>query len=483
MKKSLFVILFFLCFLQLLANDPALKIEVLKDCEEKTTEEVLVSNDFTLLQKQSFHSSPSNCDYWFKLTSNKVWNKNNYLVLGNNLNNCEEIFCLNDEKKILIKKTIGTDQFFESNTYLPSFQLNNDYKFIYIKVQSFSFLKESFSIKTSKEIHKQSASYLILYVSVIAVLLVLATYLFLLFCRSRRRIILYYVFYIVAVILASFFISNLGRYLIWDKLPFSNTYFEGAMVMFLVSFYNLFASKATFLKSWSVVFYNINLVLILSYPILFLISILIHNLYFVALISGIFPGIALLLLCVMVIQNVVNKNLNSRYFLFGFLFFFSGVVLRLLINEGLIKHTFKVEVVIFIGIVLEVFVFSYVVIHHLDKEFLKGKENEKKLINSLSVIDELKEKIQSLSDSNENHMQLISIDKSINSFLLTPLSKREIEVLNSIIKGGKYKEISEELHISINTLKTHVSRIYSKLEINNRVEAINKVTKLANRKK
>jgi len=55
-----------------------------------------------------------------------------------------------------------------------------------------------------------------------------------------------------------------------------------------------------------------------------------------------------------------------------------------------------------------------------------------------------------------------------------PLTKRELEVYKLIIKGFTNKEVSDQLNISISTVKTHLINIYSKLEIRNRVEAVEK---------
>jgi NarL family two-component system response regulator LiaR len=56
---------------------------------------------------------------------------------------------------------------------------------------------------------------------------------------------------------------------------------------------------------------------------------------------------------------------------------------------------------------------------------------------------------------------------------LEQLTKREMEILTQLAEGKLYKEIADQLHISIDTVKGTCSRIYKKLEVNNKVEAIN----------
>lgn len=56
----------------------------------------------------------------------------------------------------------------------------------------------------------------------------------------------------------------------------------------------------------------------------------------------------------------------------------------------------------------------------------------------------------------------------------SPLSNREKEVLALLSKGFLYKEISDQLSISIGTVRQHIHNIYEKLHVQNRMEAINK---------
>lgn len=52
------------------------------------------------------------------------------------------------------------------------------------------------------------------------------------------------------------------------------------------------------------------------------------------------------------------------------------------------------------------------------------------------------------------------------------LSKREQEILCHLAKGLLYKEIAEKLSISVETVRTHLHKIYEKLHVHTRTEAV-----------
>jgi len=54
------------------------------------------------------------------------------------------------------------------------------------------------------------------------------------------------------------------------------------------------------------------------------------------------------------------------------------------------------------------------------------------------------------------------------------LSQRENEILQLLAKGLLYKEIAEQLSISTSTVRQHIHKIYEKLHVQNRTEALNK---------
>ncbi|CAG5079457.1 response regulator transcription factor [Parvicella tangerina] len=57
------------------------------------------------------------------------------------------------------------------------------------------------------------------------------------------------------------------------------------------------------------------------------------------------------------------------------------------------------------------------------------------------------------------------------------LTKREVQVLEQLCTGLDYKSIGENLNISTGTVRKHIENIYSKLHVNNKVEAINKANR------
>ena len=67
-------------------------------------------------------------------------------------------------------------------------------------------------------------------------------------------------------------------------------------------------------------------------------------------------------------------------------------------------------------------------------------------------------------------------DAAIRSLGLSP---REVEILEALAGGESNKELARRLGISPNTVKTHLARVYEKLAVQRRVQAIEKARSLA----
>ncbi|WP_109300545.1 response regulator transcription factor [Aquimarina sp. AU474] len=71
-------------------------------------------------------------------------------------------------------------------------------------------------------------------------------------------------------------------------------------------------------------------------------------------------------------------------------------------------------------------------------------------------------------------VSFIFVSKKKQNTHSPPLSKQEQIVKHLIQSGKSNKEIANELFVSISTVKTHISNIYSKLSISNRQELLSK---------
>jgi DNA-binding NarL/FixJ family response regulator len=58
---------------------------------------------------------------------------------------------------------------------------------------------------------------------------------------------------------------------------------------------------------------------------------------------------------------------------------------------------------------------------------------------------------------------------------LEQLTARELEILRLLAKGHLYKEIADQLAISMSTVRTHISAVYEKLHVHSRTEAAMKL--------
>ena len=67
-----------------------------------------------------------------------------------------------------------------------------------------------------------------------------------------------------------------------------------------------------------------------------------------------------------------------------------------------------------------------------------------------------------------NHFQQIKTPRSE----MEKLTKREHEILAALAKGFLYKEIADQLGISLSTVRAHLHTVYEKLHVQSRTEAV-----------
>ncbi len=71
----------------------------------------------------------------------------------------------------------------------------------------------------------------------------------------------------------------------------------------------------------------------------------------------------------------------------------------------------------------------------------------------------------------ESKKNILNLDH-INSTLSNNLTQREFDIIQKIWEGKSNNQISQESFVSINTVKTHIKNIFSKLSVGSRSEVI-----------
>ena len=96
------------------------------------------------------------------------------------------------------------------------------------------------------------------------------------------------------------------------------------------------------------------------------------------------------------------------------------------------------------------------------------------LLQIAESVKELHEGGSPMSANIARKMVNLFRDNDKKNPFLDLLSNREKEILQLLAKGLLYKEIAEQLHITTGTVRIHIHKIYEKLHVQNRTEAINK---------
>jgi LuxR family maltose regulon positive regulatory protein len=78
----------------------------------------------------------------------------------------------------------------------------------------------------------------------------------------------------------------------------------------------------------------------------------------------------------------------------------------------------------------------------------------------------------------EKHKYKQQSSSTVARALIEPLSQRELEVLRLIAQGLSNDEIGKQLFLALDTVKGHNRRIYDKLQVQRRTEAVARAREL-----
>jgi LuxR family maltose regulon positive regulatory protein len=100
------------------------------------------------------------------------------------------------------------------------------------------------------------------------------------------------------------------------------------------------------------------------------------------------------------------------------------------------------------------------------------------LLESVAARGMAPEYISKLQAALQKEVQPSSKRTSSSPFLIEPLTQREVEILRLVAQGLSNQEISERLVLSLNTVKGHNRRIFDKLQVQRRTEAVARAREL-----
>jgi two-component system, LytTR family, response regulator len=100
-----------------------------------------------------------------------------------------------------------------------------------------------------------------------------------------------------------------------------------------------------------------------------------------------------------------------------------------------------------------------------------------KPLGAEDVIGSIEKIKRDISRDRSDEVQIEQIEKRFapGTAVYELLTKREQELITLLAQGFRYKEIADKMFISTETVRKHTNNIYTKLQVQSRMEAINKV--------
>jgi DNA-binding NarL/FixJ family response regulator len=109
--------------------------------------------------------------------------------------------------------------------------------------------------------------------------------------------------------------------------------------------------------------------------------------------------------------------------------------------------------------------------------YLLKDENADRIVEAIKEITEFGGSPMSPRIARKALQMLMSSEHKSEKKNDSGLSERELDILKGLVDGLDYKAVAEKLFISPLTVRTHITKIYKKLRVNNKVQAVNLAVK------
>ncbi len=476
---SIFLILLFARFLQAENLDVTLpdKATVFIDSGNHISFQEVRKQTFSPASNDDFNAGFTNYIYWYHFFLLNT-QKGEILQIDNPELDFIEAYFVDDKDSIIQYQQAGAFNDFSSRILknrTPSFKILDGTSQVYLKVLSETTLNVPIRIKSPDQYSRDNIFGIIAFSFLHAIILIFFIYNLILFIALKRAIYGYYSLYLASMFMTGLSITGLGYQLFWPSHPSFNSFTSIFFVSSMMVSFCLFTTRILNLKIFMPILYRLFIILAAIGPLI-IVAILFLSRSLLIQLLHIFPLIGMLMAVMGAIIGIGRGYKPAQFYLMGWSAFFLGATLFQLRDWGLITDNFLTANFSFVGAAIEAIFFSYGIA-------LKMKTYQKEINDSKSKISEYETELELLRkelikpDRKKTGGQTIN-QQRINQYLINPLSDREVEVLTLIAEGKTNKEVANLLFVSVNTIKTHVKKIYDKLDVKNRTEAVTKANSL-----
>ena len=131
-----------------------------------------------------------------------------------------------------------------------------------------------------------------------------------------------------------------------------------------------------------------------------------------------------------------------------------------------------------VGFGLVIILALVIFIAYRQSKIATRQKAQRQIEKHLHEIDLLRANINMQITQPPQKFKITIKQEELNRYLLNPMTKRELDVLYLISDGKMNKEIADKLFVSVNTIKTHILKIYEKLDVRSRTQAAMKAGSL-----
>lgn len=400
------------------------------------------------IKTQSFTKYP----YWIKINSDLL-NRSDLFVISKNVFIDEVVvYAKYDGKWNISKAGVLTNG--NSNSDHSSISIKipvvDSTKEVYISLQSNCISKLDIWVVDELTLTKTESFKLIFYAFILSFIVLDLLVMIFLFFMTKNRGLLYFIFYALAsigmILFTNGYLFQYGPtsatiFYKWSFVYFVDLYWGAAI---LLSYYLLKVDQTSLILKR--LFHGALMFLgIMLFSPLFMSRQAAAQLHFV---------IPVMFILFNVIMGLIiffkYKNKTALLLTLGWLIYFAFLSIWSVSKTGLIETSFFVDNCPVFGLTFEFILFAVLAARHY---MIQNKERQL-MQDRISNIDSLK----------------LEVEEEFGDRYAS-LSAREQEVIKLIAEGYLDKEISDQLDISVASVRTYSKRIYTKLNVTNRTEA------------